>query len=120
MTYDKGFGISVNGKRAEGSSYAGLFTVISLEEGDNTVSMRFIPPGMIVGIVITLLTAALILAYSIIMHIKMESLQELMTEPESRIEPVLVRLYVFAFAAVVLFVYIIPVVYGLFILISGR
>ena len=120
VTYDKGFGISVNGKRAEGYSYAGLFTVISLEEGDNTVSMRFIPPGMIVGIVITLLTAALILAYSIIMHIKMESLQELMTEPESRIEPVLVRLYVFAFAAVVLFVYIIPVVYGLFILISGR
>ncbi|MCR5602695.1 MAG: YfhO family protein [Lachnospiraceae bacterium] len=120
VTYDKGFGISVNGKRAEGSSYAGLFTVISLEEGDNTVSMRFIPPGMIVGIVITLLTAALILAYSIIRHIKMESLQELMTEPESRIEPVLVRLYVFAFAAVVLFVYIIPVVYGLFILISGR
>ncbi len=120
VTYDKGFGISVNGKRAEGSSYAGLFTVIPLEEGDNTVSMSFIPPGMIVGIVITLLTAALILAYSIIKHINMESMQELMTEPESRIEPVLVRLYVFAFAAVVLFVYIIPVVYGLFVLISGR
>lgn len=120
VTFDKGFGISVNGKKVKGSSYAGLFTVIPLEDGDNTISMRFVPPGMTAGMVITLITAALILAYAIIMHTNKESLQELVTEPESRIEPLLVKLYACVFAAVILFMYIIPVVYGLFALVSGR
>ena len=120
VTFDKGFGISVNGKKVKGSSYAGLFTVIPLEEGDNTISMRFVPPGMTAGMVITLITAALILACAIIMHTNKESLRELVTEPESRIEPVLVKLYACVFAAVILFMYIVPVVYGLFALVSGR
>ena len=120
VTYDKGFTITVNGKRVKGASYAGLFTLIPLEEGANTVRMNFIPPGMIAGSLITLVTAALIAAYAIMMRIRKESLSAVLQKPESIAEPVLFKMYIGVFAAAVLFIYIIPVFYGIYSLVSGR
>jgi hypothetical protein len=120
VTFDKGFGITVNGKRVKGASYAGLFTIIPLEEGENTVNMRFIPPGMVAGVLITLITAALLIAYAVIMRINKESLEAVLQKPESLAEPVLVRLYAAVFAAAILFIYIIPVFYGIYVLVAGK
>ena len=120
VTYDKGFTVTVNGRRVKSASYAGLFTLIPLEDGFNEVSMSFVPPGMRAGIAVTVITLALTAAYIIIMRINRESLEALVQRPENIIEPVLVKLYAGVFAAVVLFMYVIPVIYGIYALATGR
>ena len=82
--------------------------------------MSFVPPGMRAGIAVTVITLALTAAYIIIMRINRESLEALVQRPENIIEPVLMKLYAGVFAAVVLFMYVIPVIYGIYALATGR
>ncbi|HOO28280.1 MAG TPA: YfhO family protein, partial [Lachnospiraceae bacterium] len=59
LAYDDGWNVRVNQKTVQASSYAGIFTAIPLEKGDNEVTMTYLPKGMKQGL---LLTAGTLLA----------------------------------------------------------
>ncbi len=113
VTYDKGWKVKINGKRVKPYTYAGLFTMIPLNAGDNIISMKFTPPGMRFGIFVTA-AAILISAGCVFAGVffkdrtgtRIEGLQATVT-------PVLNKIYLAAFAIAMLFMYIIPVVYGI-------
>ncbi len=56
VPYLKGFRAQVNGKRVRVSETMNGFMAIPLTEGENRVRLTFTPPGLIVGIVLSLLT----------------------------------------------------------------
>ena len=75
MTYDKGWKVRVNDKRVRTASYAGLFTIIPLVQGENTVTMKFTPPGMRFGTFITIVVLLLWIAYFIVSRIRREFIE---------------------------------------------
>lgn len=117
LTYDKGWKILRNGHRVRASSMAGLFTAVPLEAGENTVSMKFTPPGALAGTIISLVSLILSAVYMAIMRIKKDTLKVQAESTYGRISNVIAPVYIGVFAAAVLFMYIVPVVYGIILLI---
>ena len=117
LTYDKGWKITRNGHRVRASSMAGLFTAIPLEAGENTVSMKFTPPGALAGTIISLVSLILSAVYMAIMRIKKDTLKVQAESTYGRISNVIAPVYIGVFAAAVLFMYIVPVIYGIILLI---
>lgn len=117
LTYDKGWKIIRNGHRVRASSMAGLFTAIPLEAGENTVTMKFTPPGALAGTIISLVSLILSAVYMAIMRIKKDTLKVQAESTYGRISDVIAPVYIGVFAAAVLFMYIVPVVYGIILLI---
>ena len=113
LTYDKGWDVKINGRKTDACSYAGLFTAIPLREGENRVYMKFTPSGMLIGSIVTLVSLALCAVYVIICRVRKTDMLMILS---GRLSPVLNRIYACATAAVVLFMYIIPVIYGVFVL----
>jgi uncharacterized membrane protein YfhO len=54
--YDTGWTIRVNGKKVEGFAYAGVFLAIPVKAGEQTVTMRYRPPGFLPGAAISLIS----------------------------------------------------------------
>lgn len=117
LTYDKGWKITRNGHRVRASSMAGLFTAIPLEAGENTVAMKFTPPGVLTGTIISLVSLVLSVIYMVIMRIKKDTLKVQAESTYGRISNVIAPVYIGVFAAAVLFMYIVPVIYGIILLI---
>ena len=117
LTYDKGWKITRNGHRVRASSMAGLFTAIPLGAGENTVAMKFTPPGALAGTIISLVSLILSAVYMAIMRIKKDTLKVQAESTYGRISNVIAPVYIGVFAAAVLFMYIVPVVYGVILLI---
>ncbi len=120
LTYDKGWKIIRNGHRVRASSMAGLFTAVPLEAGENTVSMKFTPPGALAGTIISLVSLILSAVYMVIMRIKKDTLKVQAESAYGRISNVVAPVYIGVFAAVAVFVYVVPVVYGIFLLICDK
>ncbi|MDR1806092.1 MAG: YfhO family protein [Clostridium sp.] len=62
IPYDKGWHITVDGEAVEPQSLSGALLVVPLSKGEHTITMRYLPQGLLAGILITLLTAASLLA----------------------------------------------------------
>jgi uncharacterized membrane protein YfhO len=64
--YDTGWLVRVNGKKVEGFAYAGAFLAIPLEAGEQTIIMRYRPPGFLPGAIISLVSilAAVVLSWT--------------------------------------------------------
>lgn len=119
MTYDKGWKVKNNGKRAGAKSYAGLFTVVPLKTGDNLVTMKFTPPGMRFGIFVSLLTLVICIIYLIAAKARKEEdtdkVRKAFKEASVKLNPV----YTVAFLVVMFFMYALPIIVGICILIAG-
>lgn len=61
IVYSDNWNITVNGKKVEAKAVCGLFTGINIENGQNTITMTFEPKGKRQGMLITMITAALLL-----------------------------------------------------------
>lgn len=61
IVYSDNWNITVNGKKVEGKAVCGLFTGVNIEKGQNTITMTFEPRGKRQGMLITMITAALLL-----------------------------------------------------------
>lgn len=62
IPYEKGWIITVDGKRVEPTEIYGALTYVDLGSvGEHTVEMRFVPPGIITGTVVAVLALLLIL-----------------------------------------------------------
>ncbi|MCR5421678.1 MAG: YfhO family protein [Lachnospiraceae bacterium] len=119
ITYDKGWKVKVNGRKVKASMYAGLFTAIPVSKGENEIIMKFTPPGMMVGMVISTLAFALIIIYVIISRVREEYIiktEEFITN----ISPVIIKIYMMFFFLVLIIMYLVPVISGIFSLLSGK
>ncbi len=54
VPYDKGFRITLNGKKAEAEKVYGDFYSIELVEGKNVIEMKYTPPGFALGLLISI------------------------------------------------------------------
>ncbi len=65
IPYDRGFTVEINGQKREYSRVFDCFMAIPLDEGENIISITYLPPGFVPGAAISLcgvvLTAALVL-----------------------------------------------------------
>ncbi len=104
LPYNEGLNISVNGERVESRRALTGFTAISLKNG-GTLKITFAPKGLGLGAVLS--AAALLITVLFLLKHKWLSLL-----PEG-IKKAVYALFMTAFAAVVLIVYIIPIVINL-------
>ena len=67
IPYEKGWKLEVDGRAREISELAGdAFIATSLDEGTHEIYLRFRPPGLIAGIIISILAAALLAVLQIL------------------------------------------------------
>ncbi len=66
VTYDRGWTCTVNGEEADIEIAMSSFMAVKLSKGENTVEFRYLPYGMKLGVIITIITVLVILAIYII------------------------------------------------------
>ncbi|MCR5233663.1 MAG: YfhO family protein [Lachnospiraceae bacterium] len=119
LTYDKGWKIRINGQKVKAEQYAGLFMRFPLFEGDNKISMRFTPQGTAPGVLVTVLALVMMFVYIVLRRISPDALEHFAESVVDLVSPAIERGYLVVFVLAVMFVYIVPVLYGLFILARG-
>ncbi len=119
MTYDKGWKVKDNGKRARAKSYAGLFTIVPLKAGDNLVTMKFTPPGMRLGWFVSIVTFIACIGYLILAKVRREQVADKVHKSMAAASDKLRTAYVIVFLAVLAFMYLIPIVVGICVLMAG-
>jgi hypothetical protein len=120
VTYDKGWKVKDNDKKVKAKSYAGLFTLVPLKAGDNLVTMKFTPPGMRFGIVVSIITLAICIIYLIVAMVRKEQVTDKVRESFKEASIKLNPVYAVAFLVVMLFMYVLPIIFGICILISSQ
>ena len=65
IPYNKGFTVTVNGKKVEPSQTLDTFMAIPLEKGKNTVKLSYLPYGLGTGIIIALIGIILLVILSL-------------------------------------------------------
>ena len=66
VTYDEGWSCKVNGEKQEIGIAMSSFMAIKLQKGENVIEMNYLPYGMKLGIIITVITALIVAAIYII------------------------------------------------------
>ncbi len=61
IVYSDNWNITVNEKKVDGRAVCGLFTGVNIDAGKNTITMTFEPKGKRQGMLITMITASLLL-----------------------------------------------------------
>ena len=54
VPYEKGWNIKVNGKKVDYDKAYNAFVSLNLDKGDNHIKMTFIPPGFIIGTILSI------------------------------------------------------------------
>lgn len=109
VAYNNGWKVKVNGAEVSAREQGGLFMIIPLKNGINSVSIKFTPPGMTAGIVVSLATAAFIILCFIVNKKRKVALPPVLTIS-------LDAMYVPVFLFAVLIVYLIPALYLIYAL----
>lgn len=111
VKYDRGFAVQGNAMEVRTEQGYGVFTAIPLQEGDNRIVMKFFPTGMRIGCILSLLT--MLLANALLYAVKRNRLL-LSNRTEQVLHNVVWKLFLAVWAAAVLVIYIIPVLYAPF------
>ena len=119
MTYDKGWKVKDNDKRVKAKSYAGLFTLVPLKAGGNSVTMKFTPPGMKFGCFVTIVSLAACLIYLIVAKVRKEQVTDRVRASFNEASLKLTKVYAAVFFIALLFMYVLPIIVGICILIAG-
>lgn len=102
LTYDSGWTCKVNGKTVEAEEALGTFMAIPLENGENTITMSFLPKGLKVG--------ACISAVSLLACVIWCFAQKALTEKANRKSPLLLGLYYVLDYGTIGAIYIVPMI----------
>lgn len=105
LAADAGWEVTVNGRQGTAKAVAGLFSGILLDEGENAVSMKYLPSGMKGGTILSVFTLLLALLSVVVLNRKADRAGQM----ELRIERWLKPLYMTGWTAAVLIVYLIPI-----------
>lgn len=113
LAFDEGWRVSVNGENVKAESFAGLFTVIPLTKGSNEVRMSYLPAGMKQGAAVTAGTLLLLLGAGLFGRFGKERRKNAALSVEKAVEARLRPLYMTGWTAVMIVMYLIPVVSGM-------
>ena len=103
LAYDKGYHVYNNGIESDIVSIGDIFISIPLKTGKNSIVVKFFPDGMKAGIYISVISLVICVGYFVIDKKKKLRYFEI---------PQIENIYFAGWCAVMLFMYIIPIVYG--------
>ena len=63
IPYDKGWNVSIDGKKAEITTFKDAFLTISLPEGTHTIEFTFLPQGFAIGLSLFIICIGLFIVY---------------------------------------------------------
>ncbi|MDO5323508.1 MAG: YfhO family protein [Clostridia bacterium] len=66
IPYAKGFTVKVNGQETESFAYADTFLAFPVPAGESSIEIRFVSPGFYIGLIVSLLTAVILLSVWIV------------------------------------------------------
>ncbi len=115
LAYDAGWSAKVNGKNSQIKEYAGLFTVILLEKGNNEIQMKYVPKGMKAGAIVSVLTILITVVILIRNRKRFENqyTSQLLLRTEAMLKPV----YMVVWSVTMALIYVIPIVAGVIVII---
>ena len=105
VTYDEGWTCKVNGEEAEIEIAMSSFMAIKLSEGENVIEMSYLPHGMKLGALITVIAALVAIAIYII-----EKKKPFANDKSNKFLKAFEKIYFAGMLAVIAIVYVIPVV----------
>ena len=118
---DNGWSAQVNGVKTEITKIDGLFMAVPLTDGQNTVLLKYFPPYMKVGIIISLVSAIgalTVLFFSVYYRkhrpAKYAALSFEFIRREDSVDRVLPLIYTAAWSLLMLGMYVAPVIYGIY------
>lgn len=113
ISYDKNWRIKVNGEKAESDNFTGLFTIIPLYDGSNTIEMSYFPKSMLVGIIVSSVTL-LVIVILVCLSLNVKMVEEFFGKIRSMITKMnsfVITGYIFIWVAVMVAIYLIPIIY---------
>lgn len=103
ISFDNGYYAYVNGKKVDVQSVGSMFISVPLNEGANEVTVRFVPDGMIMGSIISLIALIVLVCF---VYLERRNKVHLICIPFIEV------IYLLGWSVVMLLMYIIPIVYG--------
>lgn len=104
VTYDRGWSCTVNGEKADIDIAMSSFMAVKLNKGENTVEFKYLPYGMKIGAVITVIAILFIIAMYII-----EKKKPFDDESSNKFLKIFEKIYFIGMLAASAIVYTIPV-----------
>lgn len=111
ITYDDGFTTTNNGGDVDSSCINGLFTAIPLTDGNNDIQMKYLPQGLKLGCVISIISIVLLIVI-LILQKRMENIIAILNK-------VLAPMYGVAFIVLLFGIYIVPAIWCTILRIKG-
>lgn len=108
FSYDKGYIAKVNGVKTEVEKACGLFSLVKLSKGENVIELKFIPNGMMFGVV-----ASVIGVFLLIIYVYLDKKTGLFIKDPKWLK----RAYLVGFSLALIFMFFVPCVFyvlGLF------
>lgn len=105
VTYDEGWSCKVNGEKQNIDIAMSSFMAIKLQKGENIIEMNYLPYGMKLGIIITVITALIVVAIYLI-----EKKKPFNQEASNRFLKVFEKIYYAGMISVVAIVHVVPMI----------
>lgn len=109
VTYDEGWSCKVNGEKQEIAIAMSSFMAIKLNEGENVIEMNYLPYGMKLGIIITVITALIVAAIYII-----EKKKPFSQEASNGFLKVFEKIYYAGMFGAFAIVYAVPIIFNIY------
>ena len=106
VTYDEGWSCKVNGEKKDIAIAMSSFMAVELEEGENVIEMSYLPHGMKLGIIITVITGIAVAGIYLI-----EKKKPFSQEASNAFLKIFEKVYLFGMLCAVGIVYLIPVIF---------
>ncbi len=109
VTYDEGWTCTVNGEKQDIDIALSSFMAIKLQKGENVIELSYLPYGMNLGAIITVLTSLAVLAIYII-----EKKKQFNQSASNLFLRVFEKVYYVGMLTAIAIVYLIPVIYTIY------
>ncbi len=109
VTYDEGWSCKVNGEKKDISIAMSSFMAVELQDGENVIELSYLPYGMKLGAIITVITAFAVAAIWLI-----EKKKPFRQEASNAFLRIFEKVYFVGMTGAVALVYLIPVVFTLY------
>ena len=114
VTYDEGWTCKVNGEKQDIDIAMSSFMAVELQDGENVIEMSYLPHGMKLGILITVITGLGIAAIYLI-----EKKKPFSQEASNKFLRIFEKVYFIGMTGAVAIVYLIPVIFTVYSNIVG-
>ena len=104
----KGYTVTVNGNEVEAYTVFDAFMAVKLEQGENQITIRYMPRGFMLGVVLSIVGVCLLIGFLLLLYFGKFSIFHFLEKPVS-------LLFYGIFIFVFLMIYIFPVIIFIFV-----